>query len=186
VLPGQPPDHLGPAAGLPAGPLNEVGVADAVPVLACEPQACEPQEGRQLRQRVEQTAHSSRVAVLVAAGEVKGALAGLGDRRIAGRVLDVVEDGPARGLDVAWMCLGTLASTLQARWTRDRWRSDRGNARSFLRQPPLPPRPFSKRPQPVSESTSRNHCCPRVVRPRAAQDSWSGCSPVHPSMHRSS
>src|SRR5215216_4719042 len=36
ALAGQPADHLGAPAGLPEGPLDQVGVTDAVPVLAGE------------------------------------------------------------------------------------------------------------------------------------------------------
>src|SRR5215217_5894724 len=38
ALAGEPTDHLGPAAGLSEGPFDEVGMADAVPVLGGEPQ----------------------------------------------------------------------------------------------------------------------------------------------------
>src|SRR6266545_4994797 len=37
VLSREPPDHLDPSAGLPEGPLDEVGVPDPPPVLAGEP-----------------------------------------------------------------------------------------------------------------------------------------------------
>lgn len=46
--------------------------------------------------------------MLVAGRERVGALAGLGDRGVAGRMGDVVEDGPERGLDLRLGVLGNL------------------------------------------------------------------------------
>ena len=64
MLTGEATDHLDPAAGLAEGAFNEVGMPDALPVLAREPQVN--------RQRVavgEQTAHRRRVGVAPALGE---------------------------------------------------------------------------------------------------------------------
>ena len=95
ALAGQPADHLGASAGLSEGPLDEVGVADPVPVLAWE-----AQEHRQLGQGVGQADDRGRVALAVAVGKGVGASAGLGDRLVAGRGVDVVEDLPERRLDL--------------------------------------------------------------------------------------
>jgi hypothetical protein len=92
ALAGEPADHLGAAAGLPKGPLQQVGVADALPVLAREPQV-----DRQLLQGGGEAGDRGRVAGRIAGGERLGAAGGLIDRGLPGRLVDVVEDLPVGG-----------------------------------------------------------------------------------------
>jgi hypothetical protein len=56
-LAGEPTDHLSPAAGLPKGPLDEVRVTDAVPMLGGEPQV-----DRERGQVIGDTGNRRRVA----------------------------------------------------------------------------------------------------------------------------
>jgi hypothetical protein len=107
ALAGQAANHLGPAAGLSKGPLDEVGMPDPMPVLAWE-----PQEAGQLGQGVRQAADCGRVAVLVAVGEGVSASAGLGDRLVAGWGVDVVEDPPERRLDLGLGVAGDLGQDI--------------------------------------------------------------------------
>jgi hypothetical protein len=95
ALAGQPADHLGAAAGLAEGPLDQVGVPNPVPVLGWK-----PQEAGQLGQGVGQAADRSWVAMLVAVGEGVGASTGLGDRLVASWGVDTVEDLPEGRLDL--------------------------------------------------------------------------------------
>lgn len=66
--------------------------------------------------------------MLLARDEGLGAPDGLVDRGLACRGGDAVEDRPVGGLDLGLRAVGTLASTLRARWMVDRWRNDLGKA----------------------------------------------------------
>jgi hypothetical protein len=70
--------------------------------------AWEAQEHRQLGQGVQQAGDRGRIALAVAVGEGVGASAGLSDRLVAGRDVDVVEDLPERRLDLGLGVLGDL------------------------------------------------------------------------------
>jgi hypothetical protein len=102
-------DHLGPATGLPEGPLDEVGVADAAPVLAWEAQVhCQfGQSGGQARKR-------RRVQGLIAVGERLRAAGRLVDGGLPGWLVDVVEDLPERGLDLGLGTDGDLGQEVAA------------------------------------------------------------------------
>ena len=104
MLTGQSADHFDPAAGLPEGAFDEVGVPDPHPVLPREPQVD--------RQRValgEQTAHCCGVGVAPALGERIDAPLGDGHRVQPGRDgVGQVEDGPVVGLHVGLGVFGHL------------------------------------------------------------------------------
>ena len=103
----QPADHLDAAAGLPEGPLDQIGVADPGPVLTGK-----AQERGELRQGVQQAGHRRGVVVAPAAGERLGAASRLVDRRLAGVGGDVVEDLPERLLDLVLGTLGDLGEQI--------------------------------------------------------------------------
>jgi hypothetical protein len=106
-LPWQPADHLDAPAGLPEGPLDQIGVADPGPVLTRK-----AQEAGQLGQDVQQAGDRRGVALLVAVGEGVRPAAGLGDRSLAGLGGDVVEDLPERGLDLGLGVGGDLGQQI--------------------------------------------------------------------------
>lgn len=122
-LAGEPPDDLGPAAGLPEGPLEQVGVADALPVLAGEAQM-----RGELAQRRGEACDRSRLGALVPGGECLGPVGDLIDRGLPGRLVDVIEDGPVRSLDLGlrgdWdlgeHVAGTMDQTTLAQRGRER------------------------------------------------------------------
>src|SRR5512132_1430170 len=114
-LPWQPADHLDSPAGLPEGPLDQVGVADPGPVLTRK-----AQQAGQLSQGVGQAGDRRGVASLVAVGGGVRPAAGLGDRSLAGLGGDVVQDLPERGLDSAWAWWGP--------WPADSWRGGQDTA----------------------------------------------------------
>jgi hypothetical protein len=90
TLAGEPADHLGPAAGLAEGALDEVGVPDPAPMLSREPQV-----HHERGQVVGDAGDRCGVAGLPLGGECGGPALGGGDRRIAGFGLADVEDRPA-------------------------------------------------------------------------------------------
>jgi hypothetical protein len=94
-LAGQPADHFDPPAGLPEGPLDEVGVADPPPVLGGEPE---------VRSAVIEVLHQARHGrgeeLPPPGGKRSCPSGGLGHCRIAGGRFDVVEDRPVLRLDL--------------------------------------------------------------------------------------
>jgi hypothetical protein len=74
------------------------------------------QERGELGQAIQQTGDRRRVALAVAVSERLSAAARLIDRQLARVGGDVVEDLPARGLDLVLGVVGTLARRCLARW----------------------------------------------------------------------
>src|SRR6266540_1600781 len=89
---GQAADHLDAAAGLPEGPLDQVGVADALAVLSREQQV----DGERV-EVVGYTGDRGGVQRCPLGDEPLGAPAGLSDGGVA-VLLDVVEDRPVVSL----------------------------------------------------------------------------------------
>src|SRR4029450_9431804 len=108
LLPRQPADPLGPSAVLPEGPLDQVGVADALAVLDGEQQVD--------HERVQVVGHAGdrgRVQRSPLGDEPLGAPAGFGDGGLA-VLLDVVEDGPVVPLHLVLGVGGNLGDEVAA------------------------------------------------------------------------
>ena len=122
-LAGESPDDLGPPTGLPERSLEQVGVADAPPVLGWEVQM-----GGELAQRRGEAPDGSRIPALRAGSERLGPAGGLIDRGLPGRLVDVIEDGPVRRLnlglsadrDLGEQVAGTMDQTALAQRGRER------------------------------------------------------------------
>lgn len=97
ALAGEAADDLDPPTCLTEGPLDEVGVPDAAPVLSGE-----AQERDQVLEVVLEAGDGSGVELAPAGGERLGPPPGLGHRLVARRGVDVVEDGPVLDFTLAW------------------------------------------------------------------------------------
>jgi len=92
MLAGEPADDLDPSTGLTEGALDEVRVADPVPILG------RPQVHGERCQVVGDAGDRRGVAGLPLGGELGGLLVGDGDGLVTGLGVADIEDGPKVGL----------------------------------------------------------------------------------------
>lgn len=103
----EPTDHLGPAACLAEGALDQVGVPASLPVFFREAQV----HGQAL-EVLDQAGDRSGIGALPLGPEAVDTPAGFGDGSLTGWFFDLVEDLPPVGLEGVLVGLGDLGDCI--------------------------------------------------------------------------